>query len=182
MAIDSFLYFSEEPGSAPKIEGETQDSQYKKGGSKTPRGAFEINSYSFGVENVATIGSKSGGAGAGKANFDVFEIAKNVDSASPYIFQACTVGAHYDSVTLALRRAGGQQDIQPYIVFTFKLVFLTSVKWSGSGDDVPEETIQFAYGALKVEYSRQKPDGTMMAPDAPAQWSQVLNAETSDIS
>lgn len=39
-------------------------------------GAFEIKDFSFGVENPTTIGSATGGAGAGKIKFNEFTIKK----------------------------------------------------------------------------------------------------------
>ena len=36
--------------------------------------SFEIKDFSFGVENPTTIGSATGGAGAGKIKFDEFQI------------------------------------------------------------------------------------------------------------
>lgn len=170
MAIDSFLYFNEvNIDNTFKVVGESQDSVYKN------NKALEINSYSFGVENVASIGSKAGGAGTGKANFDVFEFTKNVDSCSAALYAACTQGAHYDEVNLHLRRAGGETVPQPYIKFKFKMVFMTGVKWSGSGDDVPEETLTFAYGALAIIYQPQGSDGKNKGSPLEARWSQVLN-------
>jgi hypothetical protein len=53
------------------------------GGSNLP---FEIKDFSFGVENPTTIGSATGGAGAGKIKFNEFSITKTTDSASPNFF------------------------------------------------------------------------------------------------
>jgi type VI secretion system secreted protein Hcp len=176
MPIDAFLYFEGPGNAAIKIEGESTDSHFKA------KKAFEINSYSFGVENVATIGSKSGGSGAGKANFEPFEVVKNLDTGSPMIFQASAMGCHFASVYLALRRAGGEEEsAKPYLVFQFKLVFINSVKWSGSGDDVPEETLSFGYGAMQIEYYAQNKDGTMDTTPIIGQWSQILNKKSAEI-
>ena len=41
--------------------------------------AFEIKDFSFGVENPTTIGSATGGAGAGKIKFNEFTIKKTTD-------------------------------------------------------------------------------------------------------
>src|ERR1700740_1535883 len=55
----------------------------------TPKtgGHFEIKDFSFGVENPTTIGSATGGAGAGKVKFHEFVIKKVTDSASPVFFK-----------------------------------------------------------------------------------------------
>ena len=177
MAIDSFLYF-DKPSSGPEIVGESTDAYWKTQNKKP----FELNSYGFGVENIATIGSKSGGAGAGKANFEVFEITKSVDKASVKLFESCCMGVHFPSVFLALRRAGGEaESAKPYLTFAFKFVFLNSVKWSGSGDDPPEESISFAYGALQIDYYKQSRTGAMENKAITAVWSQVLNAPTAAV-
>ena len=71
------------------------------------KGDFEIKDFSFGIENPTTIGSATGGAGAGKIKFNEFTIKKTTDQASPLFFRNCAAGAHYKKVTLAVRKAGG---------------------------------------------------------------------------
>jgi type VI secretion system secreted protein Hcp len=64
MAFNAFLIFGgAAQNGAVAIEGETQDEEMAK------QKAFEIDSFNFGVENTLNIGSKSGGAGAGKVTF-----------------------------------------------------------------------------------------------------------------
>jgi type VI secretion system secreted protein Hcp len=127
---------------------------------------FEIKDFSFGVENPTTIGSATGGAGAGKVKFNEFTIKKTVDSASPSFFKNCATGSHYKTVTLTMRKAGGDPHSsgQAFKTFTFGTVFTTKINWSGPGDEGPEESITFVYGTLSVEYKPQKPDGTLGVP------------------
>jgi len=129
---------------------------------------FEIKDFSFGVENPTTIGSATGGAGAGKVKFNEFTIKKTVDSASPLFFKNLATGAHYKTVTLEMRKAGGdpQSSGQVFLKYTFGTVFTTKIDWSGPGDEGPEEQITFVYGKLSVEYKPQNPDGTLGAPIA----------------
>ena len=57
-------------------------------------------------------------------------------------------------------------------------MFVTKIDWSGgAGEEAPEETVVFKYGAMGVQYIRQKPDGT---GDVPMQgmWSVVTNKPT----
>src|SRR5262245_58688834 len=54
----------------------------------------EIKDFSFGVENP-TIGSATGGAGAGKIKFNEFTIKRTTDSASPAFFVNSPAGASY---------------------------------------------------------------------------------------
>ena len=58
-------------------------------------GAAVILDFSFGIENPTTIGSATGGAGAGKIKFNEFTIKKTTDSASPAFFGNAESGSHY---------------------------------------------------------------------------------------
>jgi len=178
MAVDAFIWF-EAPGVSQAPEGETKDSVYK------PKKAFEIKDFSFGVENPTTIGSATGGAGAGKIKFNEFTIKKPTDSASPLFFKNCCVGAHYKTVTISMRKSGGAADVsgKEFVQFKFDTVFTTKIDWSGPGDEGPEETITFVYGKLGVRYTSQNTSedgapGTMGAK-AVAGWDQVQNKDAS---
>lgn len=91
-AVDYFLKLD-------GIPGESQDVQHKN--------EHQISSFSFGVENPTTIGSATGGAGAGKIKFNEFTIKKTADQASPVLFQSCAAGKHINSAVLTVRKAGG---------------------------------------------------------------------------
>ena len=54
-----------------------------------------------------TIGSSTGGAGAGKVKFQEFVIKRITDSASPAFFQNLVAGAHYKTVTIEVPKAHG---------------------------------------------------------------------------
>lgn len=176
MAADNFLWFDGEAvggllkGKAKKPEGESTDKTFS--GFK----ALECKTFKFGVEQAETTGSGSGGAGAGKAKFNEFEVTKGVDLASVPIFAACCAGAHFPCVRLAIRKAGGSNLV--YLQYVFAMVFVTKIDWSGgAGEEAPEETVTFKYGAMGIEYTRQKPDGTGDAP-MQASWSVSENADT----
>ena len=101
MAVDAFIYFTVPQGSAmPKPIGESDDVFFND------KNAFEIKEFSFDVENPATVGSATRGAGGGKIKFNEFTIKKPTDSASPIFLKNCVTGAHYDTVVVSLRKAG----------------------------------------------------------------------------
>lgn len=143
-AVDAFIWF-ESPG-VMQVQGETRDDVYTKTGDGP---AFEIKDFSFGVENPTTIGSATGGAGAGKIKFNEFTIKKTTDSASPAFFQDSLTGNDGQPV-IEMRKAGGdpQSAGKPFLNFKFDTVFTTKVDWSGPGDEGPEESITFVYGKL----------------------------------
>src|SRR5689334_11672015 len=103
MAIDAFLQFTD-AGSAGEVKGETQDSFFRK----PPKGpaCFELQNWSFGAANAASISSASMGAGSGKATFDPFSITKAIDRATPSLFSTLCMGGHYKLLTLWVRKAG----------------------------------------------------------------------------
>lgn len=173
MAFDAFLKFSGEGVAAQKITGETMDA--------TMKGYTEISEFSFGIENKLNLGSSSGGAGAGKASFKQFNIKKQTDSASPALVLTCCLGGHYDTVELALRKSGAMAGKSGgiFLTYTFKMVAIASVDWSGaSGDDVCSEGVVFEYGAIKMNYKKQDSTGKLEQGGSETMWSVVKNSQT----
>jgi type VI secretion system secreted protein Hcp len=175
MAFDTFLCFTATSGSgsAVPIVGESQDSVYK--------GCFEIKEFSFGAENTLNITSATGGAGAGKASFKEFKVKKQTDTATPFLLQTLGLGGHYDVVQLFIRKSGAQAAAglsgQAYIVFSFGMVAVKSLDWSGSdGDDVPTEDVVFEFGELVVSYYPQLPTGLLDTKPRTGSWSKLTNS------
>ena len=159
MAVDAFITFEKASvGSEPE--------------------RFEIKEFSFGIENPTTIGSATGGAGAGKIKFNEFTIKKTTDKASTTFFKNCCAGAHYKTVIINMRKAGGDPAApgKEFLRFKFDTVFTTKIDWSGPGDEGPEESITFVYGKLGIKFIPQEPG---LQPVA-AGWDQVLNQAAHD--
>ena len=108
MAYTSILTLSGTPGSPGGLPANTTLT-------------FPVEAVNFGIEFPTTIGSQSGGAGAGKAKFDDFSVTKKVDINSPILFLACASGSHFTTATLAV---GAPGSATPTIVYTFKLVYV----------------------------------------------------------
>src|SRR5439155_5540347 len=117
------------------------------------------------------------GAGAGKIKFNEFTIKKPTDKSSPLFFKNCCAGVHYGSVTIAMRKSGGDPESagKEFLQFKFDTVFTTKIDWSGPGDEGPEESITFVFGQLSLMYTSQAKEGTMTGGDFPAGWDQILN-------
>jgi type VI secretion system Hcp family effector len=179
MACDNFLWFPAAAtggllaGKSTQPQGESTDNWM---GMASSYKAMEILNFSFSVSQAQTSGSATGGASAGKVKFDEFNIEKYVDSASVPLYNACTGGAHFPSVMLAIRKSGGSNLL--YLQYCFRMVFVTSINWSGGGgEENPKEQIKFMFGAMGIQYVRQKPDGT---GDSPVQgmWNATANNPT----
>lgn len=144
---------------------------------------FEIDDFSFDIEQVLNIGSQSSGAGAGKVTFNPFQITRKTDLASPKLYLMCCAGQHFRQVTLCLRRGGGAADGNAtmssgttFLRFDFGLVAVKTISWSGSdGDESPKEEVTFEYGALKVQYQQQDFDGMPKGGVIPGEWNRVWN-------
>ena len=184
MAVDAFMWFNGVHGDVSSIAGETTDAYIEANCSSvgTVKKPFNVKEYSFDVENLSTLSSTSGGAGGGKANFNPVSVTKEVDIASTPLFQCAAIGTHIDECYLVMRKAGGNvKTLKPYLTFVFKFVFITGVNWSISGDEPIAESITFMYGALKIQYWKQKNDGSLISPPFPAMWNRVNNSRTDTI-
>lgn len=166
MAIDSFMYFKDYNGKFLMSESQVDlkgtpanellddfSAAHKAGG------LFEVEDYSFDVEQVLSIGSQSSGAGAGKITFNPFSITRSIDKSSPVLYQNCCSGTPYQDVGLGMRKsAGGEVSGTFFLYFQFKLVAVKTISWSHD-DESPKETTTFEYGGLVIRYGQQKADG-----------------------
>ena len=179
MAADNFLWFPTAAtgglltGKSAQPEGETTDAWFSE------KKALECLSITFGVSQAETSGSGSTGASAGKAKFDEFTVEKFVDLASVPLYNSCTAGAHFPSVMLAIRKAGGSNLL--YVQYIFRMVFVTNVSWSGGGgEEAPKETVKFKFGGMGIQYIQQKADGTE-GVKMQGLWSTTTNKPTLDV-
>lgn len=175
MAFDGFMWFDGPQNGAPAVKGETLDSYFRQ------KNAFEIKSFSLDVENPASIGSAGGGAGTGRAKLNPFKVSKWTDNCSPSLFKTCCCGGHYKEAHISIRKAGSSGSAATtgtgteYLHFTFKMVFVTNIEWSGdSGDELPSENVTFAYGSMKMQYWPQASGGGKGTVNEQI-WNQVTN-------
>lgn len=187
MAIDAYMYFMDYDGNFLQSESQVDASKatetffdkFKFKDAYNGKGLFEIEDFSFDVEQTLNIGSQSTGAGAGKITFNPFSITRKIDKASPVLFERACSGTPYQQVALGARKAsGGTMSGQVYLVFLFKLVAVKTISWSYD-DESPKETTTFEYGGLQIWYTPQKPDGK---PDVEAKggWNRVKNIKDQD--
>ena len=173
MAFDMFLEFQNAvatPSGTIKVEGESGDKAHPK--------SIPLASVSLGVENTTSIGSASGGVGAGKAKLDAIAITKSIDSTTPYLYSLVGTGGHFSDAALYIRKSGAPND---YLIYRFKMVFVTDIKWSAAnGDDAPQETVKLVCGSMQVEYTPLSPTGVAQKAILTV-WNQVTNSATADV-
>jgi type VI secretion system secreted protein Hcp len=189
MAFDTYMQFQDSNSNWLKGESQAKISSDNPLGSDIQAGnIFEIDDFSFDIEQVLNIGSQSSGAGAGKVTFNPFQITRKSDRASPTLFAMCCAGTHFSKVSLYLRRAGGggasltatagsMTTGTTFLRFDFALVAVKTISWSGSdGDEACKEEVTFEYGALQVSYVQQDETGKAMAANQVVQgWNRIYN-------
>jgi type VI secretion system Hcp family effector len=188
MAIDSLMVFLGYPGTSKKdyLPSESQVDLTKNLNDNTeliqpfkdagPGNIFEVEDYSFDIEQTLSIGSQSTGAGAGKVSFNPFSITRKIDMSSPVFYENACSGKPFRNVYLGLRKSAGTEATGIFfLLFTFKLVAVKTVGWAHD-DEAPKETVTFEYGGLQIRYGRQAADGSIAAL-IPGGWNRVKNIQ-----
>lgn len=159
MATDYFLKID-------GVKGESQDASHKE--------QIDIESFIWGENTPTTIGSATGGAGAGKVKFDSFVFTARVSQASPTFALMCASGTHAPTAVLVARKAGGKQE--EFYKVTFKTVFITAYKSIGVGgtEVLPRDEVTCVFGEYEIDYKTQLKDGGV-GPSIKTGWNQVTN-------
>jgi type VI secretion system secreted protein Hcp len=108
MAFDAFL----------KIDGITGETQ---------AGEIQLESFSWGASNPASIGSGTGGAGAGKVSFQDFSFTALAGKQSHQLFEALARGSTVGSALLTINHKTETLTIK------FSDVFISSYKLDEGG-------------------------------------------------
>jgi type VI secretion system secreted protein Hcp len=182
MAIDSFVVFIPYTGSPLLSESQVDMSKNNEelaSDLKSYASAsqlFEVEDYSFDIEQVLNIGSQSTGAGAGKITFNPFSITRKIDRSSPVLFDMACSGTAFKQVSLALRKsAGGMTSGVIFLRFDFKLAAVKTISWSHD-DEAPKETTTFEYGGMLIRYCQQNANGSLNTA-IPGGWNRVKNIQ-----
>jgi type VI secretion system secreted protein Hcp len=108
---------------------------------------IEIDDFSFGVEQTLTVGSQGSGAGAGKATLNPFQITKQIDSASPQLFQLAFSGETIRSITCSFytdKNADGTGAV-PYLTAVLSNATIAKFKVDGTGSGTPRLKLWFNF-------------------------------------
>ena len=154
MSFDTFVQID-------GIEGESTDSKHS--------GWIEATNYNTGVsQKVSTTASSAGGATAERADIKSFTFTKQIDSSSPKLFQACAAGTHFDKITIALHRAGGDDKVK-FLEYELSNCIICDVSTNGGGT-FPSESVSINFGKIIITYAKQKREGGGLAGNISAGW------------
>jgi type VI secretion system secreted protein Hcp len=121
----------------------------------------QVLSFGFSYANPTTVTS-AGGSSATKCMASEVQCAIVFDKSTKNFFQNVTNGTHAATAVISGQKSGGNATLgKPYITWTFTEVLITSMSLSGGGEDYPSSVITFSYGKATVNYSQQKPDGSL---------------------
>ena len=154
MAFDAYLKLD-------GIQGEATDANHTN--------EIQLLSFSFGGKQTSSIGSHSGGSGAGKVELANFSITKYVDKASTPLFKSLVTGGHIKTGVFSGVKSGA--DGKPYLKLSFEELFVTSIHVSTTSEataseakrEIPTESVSFSYSTIKYEYSTQDASGNQQA-------------------
>jgi type VI secretion system secreted protein Hcp len=149
MAVDLFLKID-------GVAGESLDSKHK--------GEIELEAFSWGEANPAGHAGPGGGAGAGKVQVQDLHVTARVNKASPVLMLACASGKLLKEAVLTARKAAKSQ--VEFLVFKFTDLLVSSYQVGGTseGDAPPMDQIAFNFSKVQMEYSPERPDGTLDQP------------------
>ena len=99
--------------------------------------SFLVDGVSWSVKNPNTIGSATGGAGAGKAQLEAISLVKTVDPNSLHLFEMCVIGNH-GKVEINFFDATGK----PKTTLLLELAFVTEIKSAADDPDGPNASKQ----------------------------------------
>lgn len=162
MAVDMFLKIE-------TVKGESLD--------KTHKGSIDILAWSWGMSNSSNAHA-GGGAGAGKVNVQDLSVTKFIDASSTALALACANGTHFTKAVLTVRKAG--KTPLEYLKITMdEKVFVNAYTTGGSGgEDRLTENIVLNFAKVKVEYTKQKSDGSADGGAMVFGWDIAANVKT----
>jgi type VI secretion system secreted protein Hcp len=146
------------------VVGESKDADHK--------GEIELESFSWGASNPASIGSAGSGAGAGKATFSDLNFMQRTQSSSPTLLAHVAEGGRIESGLLTARKAG--KSGLEFLKIKLTDIFVTVFQISGSEGGLPVESVSLSFAKFEVSYTPQDTTGKAVSP-VETGWNRVEN-------
>jgi type VI secretion system secreted protein Hcp len=161
-----FLRFE---GGTTKIDGESRDSNHK--------GWIEIDSWGHTIRQPsAATASSSGGHTAERCEHGEMMFSKEMDLTSPSLWQACSQGEVFKTVTVEFYRASNTEPVK-YLEIVLHNAMIGSVSPTANGEGLPTETLSLKYASVKWTYTKQDLDHNVSGNN-PKMWSLAQNKAT----
>ena len=169
------------------IKGDVRDSVHgsKSATAQNSQPTIEVDSWSHVIRQPKSASSSStGGHTAERCEHDEMIFVKDIDSASPKLWQAASQGLVTTDVEITFYRANGQTGSfnnettngrVKYLVIKLKNVLVSSVAPSVGADGFPKETFGLKYSAVDWAYSASKLDGSSATVTGTGSWNLATN-------
>lgn len=154
------------------IKGDVRDAVHGSGKSsgKSDKSVIEVDSWSHLIRQPKSASaSTAGGHTSERCEHGEMVFVKDIDSASPKIWQAASQGLITPEVIITFYRAnGGTKDIAAttknarvaYLEIKLKNALISSVAPSVSEEGIPKETFGLKYSAVEWTYATAALDGS----------------------
>jgi type VI secretion system secreted protein Hcp len=137
---DTFMF-------VPGVAGDATDTAHK--------GWIRVASVDWGAHNNTTIGTATGGAGAGKSTGRDFKLRIPTGLWSRELLSTLLRGGHYPQVLIDQTNPDGR----PVYRVTIQTLFFTDYRSAPTNKTPAEDEIEGVYGGFKVDYYTVSADG-----------------------
>src|SRR5262245_4207646 len=128
------------------VNGDSLNSTYRRW--------FEVSGFDFDLENTSSIGSATGGAGAGKLTFSPLTLTLDSNSGLAPLLALAATGATLNGATLVGVNDAGQQ------VYHLDLANVSVANVEHHAEAFPEAGPTLTLGSGQIELETFAPDGT----------------------
>jgi type VI secretion system secreted protein Hcp len=126
---------------------------------------------------TSPVASTSGGHATGRAEHGDISVHKELDSASPMLYQALSSGTTFQSAQIDFYRDAGDGKRVKYLEIQLKNVLISQVVLGVGDGPLPMETMSLRYAAIQWKYQKQNIDGGQGGMTQGA-WSLTKNDKT----
>lgn len=172
-----------------KIVGDVRDAIHGSNSAtgKNSKPTIEVDSWAHLIRQPkSATASSAGGHTSERCEHDEMVFVKDIDSASPKMWQAASQGLVTPEVEITFYRANGntsgfeaQNKRVPYLVIKLKNALISSVAPSVSAEGIPKETFGLKYSAVDWVYSASALDGSAtQAKSGTGAWNLATNTAT----
>lgn len=154
----------------PDLKGESADKDHNQW--------IEITSWGHSIcQPKSGSASTSGGHTAERTEHGDMVLVKDMDSASPLLYQAVSGGTTFQTAQIEFFRDAGDGKRVKYLEIQLKNVLIARVEPSIDGKALPSETLSLKYAAVQWKYQKQNIDGGQGGVTQGA-WSLTKNDKT----
>lgn len=156
--------------SSPDLKGESTDKEHGQW--------IEINSLRHQMRQpTSPSASTSGGHTVGRTEHGDMAALKEVDSATPLLYQALSGGTTFQSAQIDFYRDAGEGKRVKYLEIQLKNVLISQIVLGVGEGPLPIETMSLRYAAIQWKYQKQNIDGGQGGVTQGA-WSLTKNDKT----